>query len=157
MQRLYATVRGSQELVAKSRGVLVFPSVVHAGFVVGSAACGRKHCARKHDSPMKVQCVESTGPGWKATPMAHIWKRTTQTTVLLRPQSQLDNRLPVSGRLGGSYRPLGAHHAKKNFYVQRNRFTSDDGIGTSWMYDHEGSSANGCHRYVEASVDRCER
>ena len=36
MQRLYATVRGSQELVAKSRGVLVFPSVVQAGFVVGA-------------------------------------------------------------------------------------------------------------------------
>ena len=36
MQRLYATVRGSQELVAKSRGVLVFPSVIQAGFVVGA-------------------------------------------------------------------------------------------------------------------------
>jgi lipid-binding SYLF domain-containing protein len=36
MQRLYPTVRGSQELIAKSRGVLVFPSVVQAGFVVGA-------------------------------------------------------------------------------------------------------------------------
>ncbi|MDR5750661.1 MULTISPECIES: YSC84-related protein [unclassified Caballeronia] len=36
MQRLYATVRGSRELVAKSRGVLVFPSVIQAGFVIGA-------------------------------------------------------------------------------------------------------------------------
>ena len=36
IQRLYATVRGSRELVGKSRGVLVFPSVIPAGFVVGA-------------------------------------------------------------------------------------------------------------------------
>ena len=36
IQRLYATVRGSRELVGKSRGVLVFPSVIQAGFVVGA-------------------------------------------------------------------------------------------------------------------------
>ena len=36
LQRLYATVNGSRELVAKSRGVLVFPSVLQAGFVVGA-------------------------------------------------------------------------------------------------------------------------
>ncbi|MDR5753061.1 MULTISPECIES: YSC84-related protein [unclassified Caballeronia] len=36
IQRLYATVRGSQELVAKSRGILVFPSVIQAGFIVGA-------------------------------------------------------------------------------------------------------------------------
>jgi lipid-binding SYLF domain-containing protein len=35
IQRLYSTVSGSRELVAKSRGVLVFPSVIQAGFVVG--------------------------------------------------------------------------------------------------------------------------
>ena len=36
IQRLYATVGGSRELVAKSRGVLVFPSVIQAGFIVGA-------------------------------------------------------------------------------------------------------------------------
>lgn len=36
IQRLYSTVPGSRELVAKSRGVLVFPSVLQAGFVVGA-------------------------------------------------------------------------------------------------------------------------
>jgi len=36
IQRLYATVKGSRELVGKSRGVLVFPSVIQAGFVVGA-------------------------------------------------------------------------------------------------------------------------
>jgi lipid-binding SYLF domain-containing protein len=35
LSRLYATVPGSRELVAKSRGVLVFPSVIQAGFIVG--------------------------------------------------------------------------------------------------------------------------
>jgi lipid-binding SYLF domain-containing protein len=36
IQRLYATVGGSRELVAKARGVLVFPSVLQAGFIVGA-------------------------------------------------------------------------------------------------------------------------
>jgi lipid-binding SYLF domain-containing protein len=35
MSRLYSTVSGSRELVAKSRGVLVFPSVIQVGFVIG--------------------------------------------------------------------------------------------------------------------------
>jgi lipid-binding SYLF domain-containing protein len=36
MQRLYVTARGSRELVGKARGVLVFPSVIAAGFIVGA-------------------------------------------------------------------------------------------------------------------------
>jgi len=36
LQRLYATVGGSRELVAKASGVLVFPAVIQAGFVVGA-------------------------------------------------------------------------------------------------------------------------
>jgi lipid-binding SYLF domain-containing protein len=36
LQRLYATVNGSRELVEKGSGVLVFPSVIQAGFVVGA-------------------------------------------------------------------------------------------------------------------------
>ena len=36
LAKLYATVQGSHELVAKSRGVLVFPSVLQAGFIVGA-------------------------------------------------------------------------------------------------------------------------
>ena len=36
IQRLYSTVGGSRELVAKSRGVLIFPSVIQAGFIVGA-------------------------------------------------------------------------------------------------------------------------
>ena len=35
MSRLYTTVQGSRELVSKARGVLVFPSVLQVGFVVG--------------------------------------------------------------------------------------------------------------------------
>ncbi|GAB7525139.1 BPSL1445 family SYLF domain-containing lipoprotein [Paraburkholderia sp. 2C] len=36
LSRLYTTVNGSRELVSKARGVLVFPQVVQAGFVVGA-------------------------------------------------------------------------------------------------------------------------
>ncbi|SAL03208.1 lipoprotein [Caballeronia calidae] len=36
LQRLYSTVGGSRELVAKASGVLVFPSVIQAGFIVGA-------------------------------------------------------------------------------------------------------------------------
>lgn len=35
LAKLYATVHGSRELVARAHGVLVFPSVLQAGFVVG--------------------------------------------------------------------------------------------------------------------------
>ena len=35
LSRLYATVNGSRELVGKARGVLVFPSVISAGFWFG--------------------------------------------------------------------------------------------------------------------------
>ena len=35
LTRLYSTVKGSHELAAKAQGVLVFPSVISAGFWVG--------------------------------------------------------------------------------------------------------------------------
>lgn len=37
MSRLYAQVPGSREMVAKARGVLVFPNIVSAGLVVGGS------------------------------------------------------------------------------------------------------------------------
>ena len=37
LAQLYASDPASRELVAKSRGVLVFPSIVTAGFVVGGS------------------------------------------------------------------------------------------------------------------------
>ena len=37
LSKLYAQVPGSREMVARSRGVLVFPSVLSAGFVVGGS------------------------------------------------------------------------------------------------------------------------
>ncbi|MBI0328201.1 BPSL1445 family SYLF domain-containing lipoprotein [Burkholderia plantarii] len=36
LSRLYSTVPGSRELAAKSRGMLVFPEVLQAGFIVGA-------------------------------------------------------------------------------------------------------------------------
>jgi lipid-binding SYLF domain-containing protein len=35
LSQLYNEIRGSRELVASARGVLVFPSVISAGFIVG--------------------------------------------------------------------------------------------------------------------------
>ncbi|SAK96999.1 lipoprotein [Caballeronia temeraria] len=35
LSRLYASVKGSKELVAKANGVLVFPSVIKVGFIAG--------------------------------------------------------------------------------------------------------------------------
>ncbi|MFT4067558.1 YSC84-related protein [Paraburkholderia sp.] len=35
LSKLFTTVQGSRELVSKARGVLVFPSVLQAGFIVG--------------------------------------------------------------------------------------------------------------------------
>ncbi|CAB3765899.1 BPSL1445 family SYLF domain-containing lipoprotein [Paraburkholderia humisilvae] len=35
MSRLFSTIGGSQELVSKAQGILVFPSVIQAGFIVG--------------------------------------------------------------------------------------------------------------------------
>lgn len=37
LNKLYAQVPGSKEMVGRSRGVLVFPSVVSAGFIVGGS------------------------------------------------------------------------------------------------------------------------
>jgi len=38
LSRLYAQQRGAKELINSARGVLVFPSVVSAGFIVGGAS-----------------------------------------------------------------------------------------------------------------------
>lgn len=35
LSRLYTTVKGSQDLAAKSRGILVFPAAISAGLIVG--------------------------------------------------------------------------------------------------------------------------
>jgi lipid-binding SYLF domain-containing protein len=35
LSRLYTSVKGSRELVSKAQGVLVFPNVIQAGFIIG--------------------------------------------------------------------------------------------------------------------------
>lgn len=42
LSRLYTTANGSRELVGRAKGVLVFPSVLNAGF-----ADGRRRCAAR--------------------------------------------------------------------------------------------------------------
>jgi lipid-binding SYLF domain-containing protein len=36
LSRLYTSVKGSRELISKAQGVLVFPSVLQAGFIIGA-------------------------------------------------------------------------------------------------------------------------
>jgi lipid-binding SYLF domain-containing protein len=36
MSRLYTSVKGSRELISKAQGVLVFPNVLQAGFIIGA-------------------------------------------------------------------------------------------------------------------------
>ncbi len=43
LARLYTSANGSRELVAKARDVLVFPSIIQAGFWIGGQ-CGEGAC-----------------------------------------------------------------------------------------------------------------
>src|SRR5262245_41230708 len=36
LSRLYTSVKGSRELISKAQGVLVFPTVLQAGFIIGA-------------------------------------------------------------------------------------------------------------------------
>jgi lipid-binding SYLF domain-containing protein len=59
LSRLYSTVKGSRELVAKSRGVLVFPDVIQAGFIVGGQT-GNGALRRRRDGRL-LQHVVAVG------------------------------------------------------------------------------------------------
>ncbi|GHD75607.1 YSC84-related protein [Vogesella fluminis] len=63
LARLYGNVRGSQELVAKAKGVLVFPSVIAAGLVVG-AEYGRG-ALRMEGQPAGYYQTVSGSFGWQ--------------------------------------------------------------------------------------------
>jgi lipid-binding SYLF domain-containing protein len=64
MERLYAQVKGSRELVAKSNGVLVFPRVLAAGFVVGGEY--GKGALRVHGANAGYYSVGSVSVGFQA-------------------------------------------------------------------------------------------
>ncbi|MGM8063123.1 BPSL1445 family SYLF domain-containing lipoprotein [Vogesella indigofera] len=63
LTRLYGNARGSQELVAKAKGVLVFPSVIAAGLVVG-AEYG-KGALRMEGKPAGYYQTVSGSFGWQ--------------------------------------------------------------------------------------------
>lgn len=81
LTKLYNTVPGSRELVAKSAGVLVFPAVVGASFVVG-AEYGRGALMVK-GSPQAYYSTTAGSIGWQAGAQskAMIYVFTTQTAL----------------------------------------------------------------------------
>jgi lipid-binding SYLF domain-containing protein len=81
LTKLYDTVPGSRELVAKSSGVLVFPAVVGASFVVG-AEYGRGALLVK-GSPQSYYSTTAGSIGWQAGAQskAMIYVFTTQTAL----------------------------------------------------------------------------
>lgn len=64
LTRLYTQVSGSRELVAKASGVLVFPRVLAAGFVVGGEY-GRGELRAK-GSPVSYYSIGSLSVGFQA-------------------------------------------------------------------------------------------
>lgn len=64
LSRLYAQVKGSRELVAKANGVLVFPNVLAAGFVVGGEY--GKGALRVHGAHAGYYSVGSVSVGFQA-------------------------------------------------------------------------------------------
>ena len=64
LERLYKEVRGSRELVGKANGVLVFPNVLAAGFVVGGEY--GKGALRVHGTHQGYFSVASLSVGFQA-------------------------------------------------------------------------------------------
>ena len=64
LERLYKEVRGARELVGKANGVLVFPNVLAAGFVVGGEY--GKGALRVHGAHAGYYSVASLSVGFQA-------------------------------------------------------------------------------------------
>lgn len=64
LERLYKEVRGSRELVGKANGVLVFPNVLAAGFVVGGEY--GKGALRERGAHLGYYSVASVSVGFQA-------------------------------------------------------------------------------------------
>jgi len=64
LERLYKEVRGSRELVGKANGILVFPNVLAAGFVVGGEY--GKGALRERGAHLGYYSVASVSVGFQA-------------------------------------------------------------------------------------------
>lgn len=64
LSRLYSTVSGSRELIRRARGVLVFPAVLSAGFVVGGSY--GEGALRVSDRTTGYYQIGSISVGWQA-------------------------------------------------------------------------------------------
>jgi len=93
LSRLYATVHGSRELVAKASGVLTFPSVIAAGFVVG---------AQYGDGALQVH--HATADYYSLTSVSaglQIGAQSKAIILLFMTQTALDNFRKSEGWVAG--------------------------------------------------------
>jgi lipid-binding SYLF domain-containing protein len=93
LDRLYASTSGTRELVAKARGVLVFPHVVQAGFVVGGAHGDGE--LRLHGGVDSYYSLTSASIG------AQIGAESRAMVFLFMTQDALDKFVASKGWSGG--------------------------------------------------------
>lgn len=93
LQRLYETTPGSRELVAKARGVLVFPREIAAGFVVGGAYGEGE--LRVNNAPAGYYRTVTGSVGWQ------IGAQSRALIFLFMTQDALDKFRNGNGWAGG--------------------------------------------------------
>ena len=93
LDRLYATTPGSRELVAKARGVLVFPRVISAGLVVGGAYGEGQ--LREHGRPEGYYRTVTGSVGWQ------IGAQSRSLVFLFMTEDALGRFLASHGWSGG--------------------------------------------------------
>ncbi len=93
MDRLYQTTPGSRELVAKARGVLVFPKVIAAGLVVGGEY--GQGVLRVNGGPDSYYRTTTGSVGWQ------IGAQSRALVFLFMTQEALDKFRAGKGWSGG--------------------------------------------------------
>ena len=93
MDRLYQTTPGSRELVAKARGVLVFPKVIAAGLVVGGEY--GQGVLRVNGGPDSYYRTTTGSVGWQ------IGAQSRALVFLFMTQDALDKFRAGKGWSGG--------------------------------------------------------
>ena len=93
LDRLYASTPGSRELVAKARGVLVFPRVISAGLVIGGAYGEGE--LREHGRFEGYYRTTTGSVGWQ------IGAQSRAIVILFQTEDSLQKFLASHGWSGG--------------------------------------------------------
>jgi lipid-binding SYLF domain-containing protein len=93
LDRLYASTPGSRELVAKARGVLVFPRVISAGLVIGGAYGEGE--LREHGRLEGYYSTATGSVGWQ------IGAQSRAIIILFQTEDSLQKFLASKGWSGG--------------------------------------------------------